>query len=199
VELKGTGGGSAVSVMLNSFPISKTKVGFRFSNTFSCLSLIKCLRVDNLRIEALGKKLTNRPNLYRIAESTKSFTRNELRPTDAWTRDKWGEVDKSSATGCCFGGKPALAVDSDDWLGVNKQVQVREENGTESLGKITEMQIGQPLDKKRDIISYPYRTDDWGSRLKTIHTDGDFTDVMPIVAVRFFGINTSMLYTYAVS
>jgi hypothetical protein len=173
VGLKGNGGGSAVSAMLNSFPISKTKVGFRFSNRFSCLSLIKCLRADNLRIEALGNKLTNRPSLYRIDESTKSYTRDELRPTDTWTRNKWGKVDKSSA--CCFGGKPTLAVDSDEWLRLNEQVQVREENGTESLGTITEIQPGKQ-----------YRTDDWDGRLKSIHTDGDFTDVMPIVAVRIF-------------
>jgi hypothetical protein len=171
--MKGNGSGTSVSAMLNSFPISKTKVGFRFSSPFSSLHLIKHLRADNSLIEALGGKLTNRLDLYRIAESTRSFTRHELRPTDRWTRNKWGEVSKISPKSYCFGGRPTLAVDSDEWLHVNEQVQVRENNGAESLGTITEIQTGQQ-----------YRADDWDTRLKSIHKDGDFSDVMPIVAVR---------------
>ena len=172
-----------VAVTLNSFPLRPGKVGFRFANQFSSSLLVRFLRKDNRRIEVLGKHLTKRPNSYRVtalgktATEAKWYTRDKLHPTESWAAREWGTVEADTSTAKCFGGRAqTLATDTDAWLKVGMKVQILEDDGTK-LGEITACPQGESPPVK-------YRNDDWDERLKTIHKDGDFTDVMPIVAVR---------------
>jgi hypothetical protein len=179
----------AVSTMLNVWPISgsrKQKIGFRFSIPFRCNTLVRRLQADNVLIDALGKELTKRQNIYRVRTVNADGKVSEVGEREV-TRDMLSRIEgeagdesmvQQSRTLCCLKQRlPVVStVDSDDWLVEGAQVHMQEEGSKNHtvLGKIAEIRIGGQ-----------YRMDDWERRGSTIHKDGDFTDVVPLVARMF--------------